>query len=309
MEPEFLVDTTCDKCSKGKDRGGFTLAVLFSRIWALKPFFSTFEKLEIPMDDCHLLIVDNTDMVPLGKALKFICENYVGYFRSVRLYKTYREGGKVIMHGIHTKCYESKLPPIILGYLDIGKLTTTETLINIEDDTLVPKHGIMKLLDNYETLGPKVFISGVECNRGDDPNVPTRLGVYWIRCKNEKLVERVSLSPKCKGVKSVDACGHYFFITTKELFTSGFINMYRFLNKSTHFAPDTYHTYNLHSKGVRILADFDIPCVHMHPTPLRILKWTPGKAISTLDYYIKKWDTWANPTGLKCHVTKKPRGW
>lgn len=305
MNPEFLINET----KTPKDKHGFTLAIMFSRMWLLRSFFDAFNKLEIPMEDCHLLIVDNSDLAPLGKTLKNICEGYVGYFRSVRLYKTYREGGKCIIGGKHQGICDTKLPPIILGYLDIARLTTTDVLINIEDDTLAPKHAIMKLLENFDNYGSNTFISGIESNRGDDMHLKTRLGVYWVRSDDKKLMERVSLSPKCKGIVEVDACGHFCFITTRELFHRGFINMYQFLNKSGHFAPDTYHTYNLKTQGVKILADFDIPCIHLHPTPMRILKWTPGKAVSTLDYYIKEWKHWAMPTGLTIDVKKKPEWW
>lgn len=309
MSPKFLVDTTCEKCSVGSDRKGFTLAVLFSRIWALKPFFDCFQKLRVPLEDCHLLIVDNTDKAPLGEALTEICKNFVGYFRSVRLYKTYREGGKVIVSDTHKKFCDSKLPAIILGYLDIARLTTTKTLINIEDDTLVPSDAILRLLQDRKKFGSKTFITGVECNRGNDLRRNSRLGAYWVRCEDEKLLERVSASPTCKGVVEIDACGHFCFITSKALFRRGFKNMYRYQNKSFHFAPDTYHTYNLKNQGVKILMDTNIQCIHIHPTPRKILYWHPKQAISTLDYYIPKWCTWCEPTGLKQKVIKRPEWW
>ena len=309
MDPEFLIDTTCGKCPKSGFSRGFTLSILFSQLWVLKAFFDNFRNLVVPMDDCHLLIVDNSDLVPLGNALKSICENFIGYFKSVRLYKTYRRGGICIKGGIHNRVCDTKLPPIILGYLDIARLTNTKILINMEDDTLIPQNGIIKLLEDYEKFGPKAFITGIESNRGDDIDQKTRLGLYYIKTNHNKFIERISLSPKCKGIVDIDASGHFFFITTKELFRTGFINMYQFLNKSGHMAPDTYHTYNLKSMGVRILADFDVRCLHLHPTPLRILKWDPSKAVSTLDYYIKEWDHWAMPTGLNVDIKKRPKWW
>jgi len=309
MPLELLVSSAKGNGEVNVSEGDFTLSVLFSRQWLIKPFFKAFRKLEVPLDHCHLLFLDNTDKAPLGYVLKKYCEDFIGYFKSVRLYKTYREGGRVIMGGKHNKVYESKLPSIILGYLDIAKLTNTEILINIEDDTLVPPHAIMQLLKDREIFGKNSFISGVESNRGDDISIPTRLGVYWVRCKDNKLLERVSASPRYKGCVSVDACGHFCFITSTKLFRRGFKNMYSFLNKSTHFAPDTYHTYNLKTKGVKIIADFGIKCIHIHPTPRRILRWSTRKAISTLDYYIPEWDHWANPTGLRIHVKKRPKWW
>ena len=87
-KPGFLLDTT-----EGVDmKKGFTLVLCFSRRWCVEPFFKAFDKLRIPVEDCHLLIYCNSDSALLERDLLFHAEKYRKVFKSLRLYQSYRRG-------------------------------------------------------------------------------------------------------------------------------------------------------------------------------------------------------------------------
>ena len=298
----FVVDTTT-----GKDmKKGFTLSILCSKQFCIKHFFKAFGKLRIPLDYCHLLIIDNTDKSPLGEMLKEIALDLKDRFYTVRLYKTFRQGARSTRHTQFAKFQETKLPYIYAAYKDIIKFVTTKTFINLEDDTVPPPHTIMYLLKDQEKHGEDTFISGILSDRGDDLIYQTRLGVHYIHRVDGMMLQRVSLSPKCKGVKEVDAAGWFCFITSKKVWKEGLKGMSEYLNEIPHFALDMFHTNNMKQKGYKVYADFRVHCFHIHPTPTKTLFWKPSQAISMIDYYIPQYKVWAQAVPLKEDIKERP---
>jgi hypothetical protein len=299
---EYLVDTT-----EGKDmKKGFTLNLLFSRMQCVTPFFNAFSKMRIPLDDCHLIIFDNTDKAPLGEMLKEIAEDLKDRFYTVRCIKTYREGAKVLQTDPNPVFKRTKLPPIYAAYRQLTRLVTTKHFINIEDDTICPPHTVMRLLSHLNKYGEDIFVSGIEPDRGPDWSSKVRLGVHYIHRMGNLMLQRVSLSPKCKGVKEVDATGHYCFITSKKVWKDGWKDMDKYVNEIPLFALDMFHTNNIKNKGFPLLADFRIQCFHIHPTPEKTLYWSYKKAVSKMDYYIPQYKIWAQAIELKEDVMDRP---
>jgi len=302
VDYKFLIDTTADK---DMDKG-FTLSFLFSKQFCVTPFFNALAKMRIPLDNCHLIIFDNTDKKPLGEMLYEIALDLKDRFYSLRFYKSYRQGSQQIL--VHSKKSNkvSKIPFIMAAYKDIVRMVTTNQFIHIEDDTICPPHTILRLLRDAEVYGSESFISGVEPNRITMPFEKTRLGVHYFHVKKNTLLQRVSLSPKCQGVKKVDAAGHYCFITSKKTFRRGMFKMPVFRNNPFTVTFDGYHTYNLTRNNIPVYADFNIKCFHIHPTPEKTVYTAPDQANSQLDCYIPEYDTWAIGIILNREIKERP---
>jgi len=279
-------------------------------MFCVTPFFNALAKMEVPLDDCHLIIFDNTDMPMLLKMLMDVGRQLKTRFYTLRLYKSWRQGGMVTMldeqRGIKKINKPTRIPFIIEGYKDILNMTTTDLLINIEDDTLAPPHTIMKLLDNYESLGPNVFIGGVEPNRMGVGTEKPRLGAHYFYVDDGALLQRVSPSSICRGIKKVDATGHYCFITEKKTFLRGMEDMPVFINNPSQISFDGYHTYNLTRNNIPVYVDFDIRCEHMHTTPDRIIYAKVHNATPQVDYYIPQYRSWAIGVQLKEDILDRP---
>jgi hypothetical protein len=299
---EYLIDTTSQKDMKK----GFTLNFLFSRMQCVNPFFEALSQMRIPLDHCHLVIMDNTDKKPLGDMLTEISEDLKDRFYSLRLIKTYRQGSRSLRNKPQRKFKDTKLPFIYDAYNDLTDLITTKHFINIEDDTICPPHTIMRLLSHLNKYGDDIFVSGIETNRGPDTSLKVRLGVHYIHRVENLMLQRISLSPKCQGVKEVDATGHYCFLTSKKVWQEGFEGMPEYLNEIPHFALDMFHTNNIKRKGYPVLADFRIQCFHIHPSPEKIIYWSSKNAVCKMDYYIPQYKTWAQAIELNQEIKERP---
>lgn len=302
MAYEYLIDTSTDK---DMDKG-FTLSFLFSKQYCVTPFFDALSRMKIPLDYCHLIIFDNTDKSTLLTMLEDIANQLKDRFYSLRLYKSYRQGSQVLLTDTKNVNKPTKIPFIMAAYKDIVRMTTTKTFINIEDDTICPPHTIMRLLQDQEKLGSKTFISAVEPNRRTFPKEITRLGIHYFLVKDNMMYQRVSLSPKCQGIKKVDATGHYCFITTKKVFKRGMSKMPEFINKPFSVTFDGLHTYNLTRNNIPVYADFNIKCFHIHPSPEKTIFTGPNDATTQIDYYIPEYDHWVIGEKLHKDIKEKP---
>jgi hypothetical protein len=285
----FIFDNTagCDM------KEGFTLALCFSRRWCVRPFFDAFNKLELPMKDCHLLIFCNKDSVLLENDLLERAKVYSDAFKSVRLYSSYRKCKGTNSLIPSDPEHRGKLPYIYAMYLDIVDLVTTDRFVSLEDDTLVPPDAVTRLLSTLSDHGNKAFVSGIETNRGPYEDVKTRLGVHYIKRRGNRILERVSLDPDTRGIVPVDAAGWYCFATTRDIFLSGFLGIEKYFYEIPRFALDMFHTNNLRQRGVPIIADFDIWCYHIEPRATDILLWGKEQAVEMADYWIAKYGVYA----------------
>lgn len=298
FKPKFLYKEYNRKIKKDH----FTLVFAFSRLWCVDKIFQSLNSMKIPLDKCHLLIYDNSDKAPLKDYLLLKLKRYKKVFASMRYYKSYRKGATVLKGMKDYKWENTKLPPINKMYRDYKWIIKTDRFISIEDDTYCPPNTIMRLLSMLDKYNNKVFVTGIETSRCDDPLAKIVLGDYYIKEVDGKIVEKVSLDPKRKNSVEVDACGWYCFATTKKIWDMGFRGLKLHQDHIKHFATDIYHTYNLHKKGIPIIADFRIRCLHMHISPRGIIFFNPDNAFPSLDYYIEKYNVWGIFIPLKKEI-------
>ena len=271
----------------------FTLVFAFSRAWCVYPIFNSLNKMKIPLDKCHLLVYDNSDNKLVEDALMQKFMLYKGVFASMRIYKSYRKGGKVLKTTRKARWEDTKLVPIMEMYKEYTKMIKTEVFINIEDDTICPPDTVMKLLETLEKYDYNAFVTGIECSRDADRAKLVQLGVYYLRWEGDKLVEKCSLSPKRYTKVRIDACGHYCFATTRKIWDLGFKGTKLHYSYIKHFAIDVFHTARLSRLGIPVIADFSIRCAHIHPDPHGTIFWRPSKAVPMLDVYLEKYGVWA----------------
>ena len=276
----------------GRSRG-FTLVVTFSRDVYVHNFFAAFNRLRIPLSECHLLVIDNTDIAPLCEHLKEKLRAYVGAFKSVRLYKTFRKvGGDVITAG-DTGYHNSKLPMIYSMHKDMLKLINTDKFVLMEDDTLVPPNAVVKLLQMLERYPRCGIATAIETGRSDIPWQPTRLGVHYVEREGNRMLARFSPSPHLRGIHSVDCCGWYCCASYKSVWALGLQGMDAYVSKIPRFALDGFHTHNIKLAGWDILADFSLWCAHMQVSQGSFIFWGKKQAVPQLDVWMPRFRDYA----------------
>lgn len=303
--PRYLINTT-----KGKDmKKGFTLIVTFSRKWCVHNFFAHFNKLEIDLDNCHFILFDNSNNALLTDALLKKAEVYKDAFYTFRLYKSFRSGGSLRTLQRKGSYKLSKLPKIYRLHRDFLKMITTEEFVLLEDDTLIPPHAIVRLLELLRADKKVGMVTGIETGRSMFKHHPTRLGVHYLTKKNGFILERISPKPQKRGILEVDACGWYCCASYRKLWTLGFKGMSKYLYKIPRFALDNYQTSNIKDAGYKILADFGIQCIHMNVAGPRIVFWTQKDAIPMVDVWIPKWKMYGQGIWLEHGETNKYLKW
>jgi len=292
--------------SEGKPiehEGDFSLVLCFSRKWCVHNFFVFFNKLRMPIDNCHLIIYDNTDDEQLKKMLIERIMIYKDIFRSLSYWKSYRRPNVVsaldeIWKG-QVDITKSKLPVIYQMHLDIVDIIPTQRFIIMEDDTLVPKYAVEKLLktlDKYPRCG---VACAIETGRGTNINRPTRLGVHIIKRQGNRIIERLSLPPNLKGKILVDGCGWYCTASYRDLWKKSLLDMKKYFKDIPRFGMDNLHTNNIKQMGYDIIADFSLWCKHMDLDCGKILFWDKSKAVPMLDVWLPEYKTYAQGVVIK----------
>ena len=133
-----------------------TLIVTFSRQQMVEPFFDAFNKIDMPRSRINLIIFDNTENNALHGLLQSKLSNLPfnkkDGFKSIYLHISGRKGGATLLGMENKDFYKSKLNPIWEMWRDMIKLVKTPYFIVLEDDTIVPKHAIIKLLNDLFSL-------------------------------------------------------------------------------------------------------------------------------------------------------------
>ena len=288
-KPRYLINNVKDVDKKND----FTLAVCFSRRWCITPFFEAFNKMKVPLDKCHLLIYCNKDSSLLINGLLTWAKIYMGAFKSVRLYCSYRRSVGTMKLKDTDSAHRGKLPFIYAMYMDIIKMVETKVMLIMEDDSTPPPNAVMRLLTHMKAHNNRVFVTGIETNRGPSENIKTRLGVHYIKREGNLILERISLDPDTKGVVPVDACGWYCCASTPAIWTAGFRGLDEYFYKIPRFALDMFHTNNIKNMNIPVIADFDVWCYHMEGRPDKILYWGKKQAVPMMDLWIPKYKVYA----------------
>jgi len=310
FKPKYLVDNT-----EGKNmRKGWTMVLTFSRPWCVVPFFADFERLEFDRSNCHLLIYNNTNDVFLDKLLieranRYRQQHKQKYgerklhkaFASVRHYKSFRPYGGIVF-GQQVSWEASKLPGIYEMQKDIVNMITTDKFFMIEDDTLVPPHAVQRMFRMLSRSKKVGLVSGVEPTRSPRLTDKVRLGTYKLLRKEGRILERISLSPDLHNFQVIDATGFYCLAVRTHAWKKAFKIMDRELveqkTAEPNWAIDTLWTNDVKRCGYKILADFETPCMHMQVVGPRIYNWAIDRAVVKIDFYIEKYNVYAQGVDL-----------
>ena len=287
--PRFLINTVKDVDKKND----FTLILCFSRRWCIEPFFKAFNELKVPMDRCHLLVYCNKDSGLLIDQLRKRTEVYLEAFKSVRMYSSYRRSIGTMKLRDTDPAHRGKLPFIYAMYMDIIKMVETKVMIVMEDDSPPSPNAVMKLLMHMKAYNNRVFVTGIETNRGPHENIKTRLGVHYIKREGNRILERISLDPNTQGVVPVDACGWYCCASTPAIWAAGFKGLDEYFHKIPRFALDMFHTNNIKNMKIPVIADFSVWCNHMEPRTDKILYWGKKQAVKMMDLWIPEYKVYA----------------
>lgn len=295
-QPELIYDTfKGSKADLRRPAGfsqGFTLVLTFSRPWCVPPFFSRFQELEMDLDQCHLLIVDNTIFSNLRDLLLERAKAYTPFFKSVRVLKTYEDCGGFIKPAMRQMSKGSPGEHTLNCHINFIKHVTTRRFVCIEDDTLPTINAIPRLLQLLKSPSHPSISTGIETTRSTDKYSRLRLGVHYTRSVGYKIIERLSPPPHKKGIYEVDACGWFCFASYTHLWQDTLEEVQKHLDEIPFNMLDTVHT-NLHCKaGHKIMADFSISCTHMASDSKIIHKCTKDRAIPQVDIYLPTYDVW-----------------
>lgn len=126
----------------------------------------------------------------------------------------------------------------------------TEYVFGVEDDTIIPANALVKL--GEQMIDGVGMVEGVEMGRWGVPYIGA-----WIVDNIDEPTEIVSMH-KADGVVDIDAGGFYCFITRAEYYKAH--NFKPFDNNG--LGPDVDFSLELRRKGLKVLADFDIECIH-----------------------------------------------
>jgi len=313
-KPRFLIDNTVTKRKKRNMRQGWTMVLCFSRAWCVYKFFADFERLEFDRSKCHLLIYNNVNNPLLDKLLKKRAKRYQQWhkqkygerkthspFASVRLFKSFRKYGGIVF-GQEASFDKSKLPTIFKMQQDIVNMITTDKFFMIEDDTRVPPYAVKRLFRKLSRDKDIGIVSGVEPTRSPRLTDKARLGAYYLLRKGTKIYERISLNPDLRGFQECDAVGFYCLAARTKAWKDGY-NLFvkEFEKQKTaepNWAIDTIWTNNIKRCGYKVIADMETPCLHMQIKGDRIYNWAIDRSVVKLDYYIRKYNVYAQGVDL-----------
>jgi len=306
MKGEFLLNTL-EKKDKKK---GITLVITASKIRVLPFFFKSLKAMDLPREEMHLLVYDNTDDPIFNEALmteldEFLCPK-CRQFRSLRVYKSYLKPKGQLEGSGNEHFQSSKVSNIWLMWKKIFHMIHTETFFQLEDDTLCPPDTFSRLYELLMADSKVGFVTAVETGRNNLPYVPTRLGIHKIDLRDGFLWKRESFSPDTSGVQEIDASGVYCFVARTEAYKSGFENYDPIRKACVIFAMDNVLTYNIKSHGWKCLADFDCWCGHMQVSFGRICIFSPEQALHYVDLWIPECNNYAMGVEIK-KPGQKPR--
>jgi len=290
---QFVINTL----KKSDRKKGITLVVTCSKLQVLPFFFKSLKDMDLPREDMHLLVYDNTDDQNFLENLvseidEFLCPK-CRQFRSIRLYKSYLPP-KGTLTGVGNEIFSnSKISNIWHMWRKIKSMIYTDIFFQLEDDTIAPPDSFTRL---YKILmsDPKIgFVTAIETGRNNIPYFPVRLGVHKVIVKNGFLYKRESFHPDTKGVQEIDAAGVYCFVARTKAYLSAFVDYDPDSKAFSIFAMDNVLTYNMKKHGWKLFADFDMWCGHLQVSFGRICIFTPEQALQFVDIWVPECNSYA----------------
>ena len=301
MKGKYIINTM-----KKKDyKEGITLVLTCSKMPILPFFFKSLRDMDLPRENMHLLIYDNTsDPLYLEKLQDEIDELMCPkcrQFRSIRLYKSNRKPRGSLTGSGNEKFSASKIYNIWMMWKKIYHMVYTDTFFQLEDDTIVEPdtfNKLYKILLSDKKIG---FVTAIETGRNSAPYMPTRVGVHKITMRKGRLLVRDSFDPNTKGIVEIDSSGVYCFVARSKAYKSGFIDYEAPQKAFSLFAMDNVLTYNMKRHGWKLFADFSCWCGHLQISGGRICIFGKEQALKYIDLYIPKYDCYAISMEVKKH--------
>lgn len=126
----------------------------------------------------------------------------------------------------------------------------TEYVFGIEDDTIVPSYALEML--GEQMIDGVGMVEGVEMGRWGVPYIGA-----WIADDINEPTEIVSLH-HAEGVVDIDAGGFYCFVTRSKYYKAHDFKPF----DNNGLGPDVDFSLSLRRQGLKVLAHFDVECIH-----------------------------------------------
>ena len=302
MKGKYIINTM-----KRKDyKEGITLVITCSKMAMLPFFFKSLRAIDLPREDMHLLIYDNTnDPMYLEKLQEEIDElscPKCRQFKSIRLYKSFVKSKMTLKGAGNEKFSKTQLANIWHMWQKIYHMVYTDVFFQLEDDTIVQPDTFKRLYGLLMSNSKIGFVTAIETGRNSLPYTPTRVGVHKIIMKGSRLILRDSFDPDTKGIQEIDSSGVYCFVARTKAYKSGFIDYEAPQKAFSLFAMDNVLTYNMKRHGWKLYADFDCWCGHLQISGGKICIFGKEQALKYIDLYIPKYDCYAISMEIKKHA-------
>jgi len=267
----------------------FTLIICFSRLWCFQRFFESFENMNINMDRCHLLILDNSDNIALREALRERTEAYSEHFKSVRLSKSWRLYQRPLLTAKVINWKDSQNGPILGMHTDALRLCETERFVMIEDDTLCPVDAVPRLLSLLNDNPNCGMATAIQPMRQSSAFMVTYPGVYYVKREGSKIVETATPSQSLRGVHKVDGSGWYCFASYKDVFYQALRKLMKADDKTRNYAVDVLGVNYIREIGYDVLADFGLWCGHFSMLEGSEFVWKKKHCKPMISKWIPEW--------------------
>jgi hypothetical protein len=267
--------------------------ICFTRPWCVKPFFKRFKGLKFDRKNCHLLLFDNSDNITLEQELWKVLVPLQKQFRSVRWFKTWRQGGSVVRGQLNNDFYKSKIFPISQMQYDIAQLVHTPVFVQLEDDELPQNKRTIPILLNLLKRPNVGLATGVSSARNPEL-LPVGMGVQQVlQMDGPRVTKRICCWPDTKGVVEAQATGFYCFATYTALWKKCLNDAAKVASNLPHWAFDTWVTHRVICRGWKILADFGCWCDHAQLFVGKIYLFNKKDAVIDCYVFIKELGVYA----------------
>lgn len=218
-----------------------TILLLVSREEYLYDVFKSLEDLECDLNKTHLLCIVNGDNHLFVKTRNLV---EISKYKE-RLTLQVKPKEKLRQYDISGR--RQKIADL---HNFAKEHIKTNYVFGVEDDTIIPSNALIKL---GESLTNDVgMVEGIEMGRWGVPYIGA-----W-HANNVEQPEQFTSLPLIKGITDIDAGGFYCFITRAEDYKAHNFKPY----DNNGLGPDIDYSLSLRQKGLRVLADFDIKCIH-----------------------------------------------
>jgi len=293
MKGKYIINTLDGKNKKK----GITLVCCFSRRMFIPFFFKALKQMEIPRQEIHLLVYDNTADKQLESDLIPVVEGLKSKYLSVRLFKNYLPP-KYSCDGMPNKPFkDDKTANIWEMWKDLPNHIHTEAFFQLEDDTIAPPDALMVLFRDLKQNLNAAYVTGISTGRHNIPWKSVRLGVHQMKvCPcggRNKILKRHSLDPETKGTVPITCSGVYCFAARTKEFFDGLKDFDPYKINPPIWALDMLFTRNMRVQGHANYANFNVWCTHLHASGDHLIAWGKDQAVEMVDLWLPEFGNYA----------------